>query len=890
MTNDSNFAELVEVSDRSVEVSACPACDDALPDSAVPCPACAKAADDRARIQEALLPQLGTRYELKRRLGSGTFGEVYLANDAMLDRDVAIKRVRLDPLTDSEAREQLRERTIREAKTAAKLKHPHIVTVYDIINVPDTNFIVMEFIDGPTLGSVLKEKQRLDLDETLKVLGPTAQALDYAHENGVVHRDVKPANIMIEGSTGVKVTDFGIATSEAFTNLTAAGRIMGTPNYMSPEQARGDEKVDGRSDLFALGCVLFECLTGQKAFHGQNMMATLTAIVGEEPPAVDFESLGIHSDIGPILKRVLAKDPSMRFLSASGLIGAVHSLPRIEPPSDEADERSRALPPAPLVTRRDKGTTSSFDVRLQGTLNDTSAVEVIREVYKARHTGILHLSYEKVQKRIYFKKGNIVFANSDVENDRLGEFLIADGQIDQAMFDVASKKMKETGHRFGHTLTELGVLSREQREDGVRRQIEAIIYSVIQWEGGAYGFEALERPVEEDIVLELSTADLILGGVRQITPVERIRNLVGDLERVIALSDNPLFLYQKMTLTTSEGFVLSRVDGSATVNEIVTTSPLDDEETLRCLHALAAAGVVELGRKPARLRTRGSAKPEPKAEARKVAVPQPDIPKSTEEEKPRVDNEQAELLEEIAAKHASLETANHYELLSVRHRASGEEIKQAYYAMAKKYHPDCHYHPALKQVHGLLEELFGKMTAAYKMLSDSGSRRQYDGYLQARATARKPPQVRAKTHDPEQLTIPAEVTAARQYRHGKNHFERMEYFAAIQCLRDSVRLSPGTPSYRKLLAICLTKNPKWIKEAERHFLEVLKTDKFDIECCLGLAKIYEASNQPSRAKKKYETVLAYDPENTIAKQKLSELGKPAETKLERLKNMLSGAP
>ena len=693
MSNGRNLAK-VERTDRTVNVSACAACREAFAATGNACSECSQDAEDWARIQEGLLPLLGSRYQLRCRLGSGSVGEVYRANDTMLDRDVAIKRVRLDTFVDVAERERMRERTIREAKTAAKLKHPHIVTIHDIIDTPETSFIVMEFIDGSMLESIIKKKRRLGLDETLNILGPTAQALDRAHENGVVHRDVKPANIMLEGETGVKVTDFGIAKSESATSLTATGSILGTPYYMSPEQARGDGNVDGRSDLFALGCVLFECLTGQRAFRGRSLVAVLMAIANEEPAVVDFESLGIHGDIGAIFKRALAKDPSKRFASAVELIDSVRSLPRIEPRCDEAGEQSKLVAPLPVVTRREMGKKESFDSRLQG--NPT--------------------------------------------------------------FELASKTMKHARQRFGRALIELGVLSQEELEDAVRRQIEAIIYSVIQWESGGYGFEFLDRPVEEDIVLNLSTAELILGGVRQISSAERIRDVIGDLERVIVPSDDPLLMYQKMTLTTSEGFVLSRVDGSATVNDIAAVSPLGDEETLRCLYALVAAGVVKLEHRADSGEALSVGKPEPR-----VAVPNPDVPeldilKSSDGEKPRVDDEQTHILEDIATKHASLLTANSYELLSVPRDASENEIRQAYYRMAKKYHPDGHHYPLLNDIHGLLEELFAKITEAYKTLSDSVSRRKYDGELRPSGRPREAVIEELRTHEPEHAPIPPKVT------------------------------------------------------------------------------------------------------------------------------------
>jgi serine/threonine protein kinase len=162
---------------------------------------------------------------------------VYRARDTTLNRDVAIKRIRLDSLADESQIEEIKARFLRKAQVAAQLKHPHIVTIHDIVSTQRTSFIVMELIEGDTLQSMLQSEKRLSLSETIRILCEAAAALDHAHRNGVIHRDVKPANIMIETSGQIKVTDFGIAKTDSSGNITATGSILGTPNYMSPEQA-----------------------------------------------------------------------------------------------------------------------------------------------------------------------------------------------------------------------------------------------------------------------------------------------------------------------------------------------------------------------------------------------------------------------------------------------------------------------------------------------------------------------------------------------------------------------------------------------------------------------------------------------------------------------------
>ena len=811
-------------------------------------------------LVQALIEVLGTRYEFVSRLGAGAFGEVYRVHDTMLDRDVAVKRVRLDAYADASQRKELRERTIREAKVAAKLKHPYIVTIHDVVDRPDMSFIVMEFIEGRTLAKLLKDQGRLSVEETARLLGQTASALDFAHQKGVVHRDIKPANIMIEnGSGNVKVTDFGIAKSDAFTELTAAGSVLGTPNYMSPEQARGELTIGPRADLFSLGCLLYECLVGQKAFVGNTVMATLLTILNEAPRPFDREALGLDPGIDDVLNRALAKDPAERFSTGIELVAALTSIA----PVDLATIVIQAPEPPPaaalVVTRREPGDRSSFDAGIQGSLANATVAELIRDVYSARSTGILHFERDGTGKRIYFKKGNVVFANSDVNDDRLGEFLIRTGEIDRTAFDRASELMRKTGQRMGKTLIELEQLSPERLSELVRRQVQEIIYSVFDWDRGAYGFEILDRPVEEDIVVELSTAELILIGVRAMGSLAHIRSALGALDRVLRHTENPLLLYQKMTLTHSEGYVLSRVDGSTSVVEIASISPLGENETLRCVYALVSAGVVELAS-----RTLPPTSRIPSSAAREERVPAPDQQNKEAQEPQSASGLEGEILADIAAKHASLENADYYKLLEVSPGASDDEIKKGYYAMAKKYHPDRHHLPHLREVQGLLEELFAKVTVAYQELSDSALRRRYDGARQLKARATIDPGAAG----PSPYPVPPEVVAERHYQQGYAHFERMEYFDAIQCLRECVRMIPGEPRYHKLIARALSKNPNWRKEAEDHFMLALKANEFDVECILGLAENYDAAGLATRAANLYERILAYDPDHAVAREKL----------------------
>jgi serine/threonine protein kinase len=297
---------------------------------------------------EAVTDALGNRYEILAELGEGSFGTVYKANDTALNRIVAVKSVRLDNSSDPALREEMNKRFLREAQVAAQLNHPNIVTIHDIISTPSTSLIVMEFVEGVSLRSVLETKRRLPLSEALGILSQVAEALDYAHERKVIHRDVKPANIMIIPPHEVRVTDFGIAKTESSGDLTLGGTILGTPDYMSPEQARA-VPVDGRSDLFSLGSVLYECLVGEKPFRGGTVTGVLLRIVSDDPaPEVDWTGLGLPAELDKVMNRALAKDPSERYPTGAALIEALRSLLPAEESSEAgATDAEDKEPPSP---------------------------------------------------------------------------------------------------------------------------------------------------------------------------------------------------------------------------------------------------------------------------------------------------------------------------------------------------------------------------------------------------------------------------------------------------------------------------------------------------------------------------------------------------------------
>jgi hypothetical protein len=270
------------------------------------------------------------RYEIVSELGRGAMGVVYKAVDPVIGRTVAVKTIKLNEAGTGLSRPELLARFQTEARAAGLLTHPNIVVVFDAGEEDGLYYITMELVEGKSLQAMLDAGQAFPLPRTLRIMEQTCSALQFAHERNVVHRDIKPANLMLTADDSVKITDFGTAKILQFGTVQQTAHVMGTPSYMSPEQVKG-RAVDGRSDIFSLGVMLYEMVTGEKPFPGQNITTVIYKIVNEAPVPPRQIDPSIHPGISAVVMRALEKEPEQRYQNCREMLEDLKNYRSIAP-------------------------------------------------------------------------------------------------------------------------------------------------------------------------------------------------------------------------------------------------------------------------------------------------------------------------------------------------------------------------------------------------------------------------------------------------------------------------------------------------------------------------------------------------------------------------------
>jgi hypothetical protein len=605
------------------------------------------------------LPAHIGKYEVVRVLGRGAMGVVYQGHDPLLDRDVAIKVM----LPQTAADPDQKARFEREARAAAKIVHRNVLTVFDLGYHQDGSpYIAMEMLKGKDLLQTMREDPPLPLDQKLNVIVQLLDGLAHAHGSGVVHRDIKPANVFLVSDGTVKIMDFGVARF-TMSSATNSGMVMGTPDYMSPEQVSG-AKVDGRTDIWSAGCVLHELLTGQRPFAADSLM-TIFYRITHDTPTPELPSQSYYDPLRRVVRRALERDADARYQDAAEFASDLRRILK-ELPAEAVAESAAAPPGAPASAEVE---TTAHAVDLLDALADeemdalasavrrgppvvkpaepeppsrpavdkiakptdpTPLFQLLRDIVTSAKTGNLHFQQGEERRSLFFLRGDVLHGSTNVEGEHLGHTLVRYGFIDQATLERAVPVVLKERKRLGVLLQEMGVLTAPRVEEGIGLHVRDVLSGMMDRGEGEFTFEDVVMDGAE-MKAPVLAEQIILEAARRLQAPDIVARILGDVDRPLLLSARARVAMQKLTLSPTDGFLLSRIDGRLTAKEIFTLIPLPQEDVERSLFALLCTGMVEYA--PRTSRVRAAAEPAPSAQApaprtgaSQAAIPSPPAP------------------------------------------------------------------------------------------------------------------------------------------------------------------------------------------------------------------------------------------------------------------------
>jgi tetratricopeptide (TPR) repeat protein len=832
-------------------------------------------------------------------------GAVYRAFDPVLEREVALKVMLPEAAGDPEHKQRFE----REARAVARLSHPAVVTVFDLgYHTDGSPYIVMELLRGLDLYGRLKQEPALSLAEKTSIVAQVLDGLGHAHKAGIVHRDIKPANVFLTEDGSARIMDFGIAfwTSTGATSRT----VLGTAGYMSPEQVHGD-RVDGRSDLFSVGTLLCELVTGRRPFDGETPMATFYKIAMGHS-TIEMPAGPEYAGFLPILQRALATKLEERYATAAEFAAALRAsaitgaaVPQVVPASDS--EHSVA-PKAAKVEAVPEATQTPAP-----RADPSQLLKLLREVYVGGKSGHLHLAVDGGRKSLRIRQGQIVHGTSDTAGEHMGDVLVRYGLLSQADLERAVAIVLKERKRLGVVLVELGLLERDRVEEAIGLHAREILFNALGRPGLSCVFEELsDSLVETDAVCPYSTGQLILEATRRILDPEMVRTVLGDLGRVLVLSSDPALRAQKITLTPADGFVLSRIDGSSSARDVMALVPLPSDDVERSLFGLLCTGIVDYRRETTSASRAGSRRSKPATDAGSPpmpaaatsatptpsqATPPPFTPARPAAPTPRPERNVEELRALILSLHDRLRL-DHFEVLGLERSATEAEVRETYAGYARILHPDACLDPALDDLREKREAVFIRLSAAHETLRHSDSRASYERAFEPSklrfprpapprpeptptvpppqpppppaAASPAPVPLPAAAPEPERPSFDSRLLPESILATADELFRQAAYWEAIQQLEPMIPRATGQTreSAQLLLAQAYLKNPKWTRRAEAVLQALLEKNARHVPAHLQLAEIYRASGLLSRARAAYEKVLEIEPDNVLASKAL----------------------
>ncbi len=478
-------------------------------------------------------------------------------------------------------------------------------------------------------------------------------------------------------------------------------------------------------------------------------------------------------------------------------------------------------------------------------IKDMTTPRLFHGLSRWKKTGTAVFERENAVKKIYFQEGDVIFASSNLEDDRLGECLLRNGAINQQAYDVSAELVKKTGKKQGAILVDLGFLTPQGLIEGVKNQVKHIILSLFLWRDGRYSFDEGPLPLTHIIPLDMSTGNLIIEGVKGLE-WKVIRKALPPLNTVLRPASDPAALFQNADLSHDQRIILSLIDGKRSMEELCTLSGAGDFNTLRAVYLFLSLSIVETGEIKSEREMTYAREALQEAVERKAAgeAPPSEIKKSIKE---AFDN---------------LGGMDHYHVLGIKEDSTAAEIKKAYFRLAKMYHPDRHFEPEMSDMKQELEALFARITNAYDILSEKAERDEYD-LLRAR---------RGKTVELEEDHTNKTANAHNQFNIGLREYKSGNYWGAVEAFTWASRLDSSIAKYHYYRGLALSQMPRRRHEAEDSLKKAVEMEPSRAEYHVELGNLYLKGGLKSRAYEIFKSALDWDPDSEQAKMGLIAAG------------------
>ncbi len=539
---------------------------------------------------------------------------------------------------------------------------------------------------------------------------------------------------------------------------------------------------------------------------------------------------------------------------------------------------------------------------MKGSVAEGLLPTVLRDLYVARKTGFLHFTREGERRSVYFAAGSIVHADTSVREERLGETLVQQGLLTDADLRRATGFVLRDKKRLGAVLVELGILDKDKLEDALALHVREILLKVLSWSEGGYEFEEKQDAGQEPgMALKLSTGEVILEAVRRIDDPDVIRYAMGNIDRILGMSNDPLLRFQKITLSPTDGYILSRIDGTLSAREVMQVIPMVAEDTMKGLFGLLCTGVIEYLPLPPKAAPKADPlplprpvpaapaapvspppprpEPAPPASPPAVSAPTPPPPAAPTPKAPPapagLPPEQEARRKEVHEMFEGLKNRSHFEVLGIPRASNEAQVKEAYFKLAKRFHPDSHHDPALVDLREKIEAIFIRLGEAYEVLRDRNRRSAYESDLVSRMP--RGPVGSAGTVTQEAapaIDLDYEAKLAEEsVKKAEKLYTAEKYWDAIQLVEPALRSLKGKMLQRGrvVLAKNYLKNPKWVKRAEEQLQTVIREDAANAEAHFLLAGIYQAGGLKNRAIHEFQKVLELKPDHEPSQAALLEL-------------------